>query len=334
MRERNPVTVGFVGLLVMAIVGLLAYNVDGLPVIGGGTTYTAEFSEAAGISPGNEVRVAGVRVGKVKSVTLDGDRVKVTFQVKDTWVGDASRVGISLKTLLGAKYLALEPLGSQKQDPGSRIPLSRTTSPYDVMDAFNDLGETSQRIDSDKLAKSFETISDTFKNTAPEVSGAVKGLSALSRTLSTRDDELADLLRGSNKVTKTLSEQNARFENLLTQGNLLLGEIQARRDAIHALFTGTSDLSRNLNAVVDDNTRQLKPTLEALNRVTDVLDRNRRSLDQALAAIGPYYRLLGNTLGSGRWMDTYLCGLVPKSYLPPGTPPATGCMPPKQGGSR
>jgi phospholipid/cholesterol/gamma-HCH transport system substrate-binding protein len=332
LRERNPVAVGAVGLLVLALVGLVAYNADALPVIGGGTSYSADFTEAAGLRPGNEVRVAGVKVGKVTGVSLDGAQVKVTFKVRHTWIGDASTAAIGIKTLLGEKYLALDPLGSHKQNPGTRIPKSRTTSPYDVTQAFNGLGQTLGSIDTQQLAASFQTISDTFKDTPSSVRSAATGLSSLSQTISSRDAQLADLLTGSKQLTQTLAGQNTRFQTLISDGDLLLGEIQKRRDAIHTLLTGTQNLGTQLNGLVADNTRQLAPTLDALDRVTDVLITNQSSLDQALALAGPYYRLVGNTIGNGRWFDSYLCGLVPKNYLPPGTPPATGCRPPKATG--
>ncbi|NUS12146.1 MAG: MCE family protein [Streptomyces sp.] len=334
LRDRNPVAVGAVGLLVLALLGLLAYNADALPVIGGGTTYSADFTEAAGLRPGNEVRVAGVKVGKVTGVSLDGSpyRVKVTFKVRHTWIGDASTAAIGIKTLLGEKYLALDPLGSRKQDPGRRIPVSRTTSPYDVTQAFQGLGRTLGAIDTQQLATSFRTISDTFKDTPGSVRSAATGLSALSQTISSRDAQLADLLSGSKQLTQTLSDQNGHFQTLISDGDLLLGEIQKRRDAIHGLLTGTQNLGIQLTGLVQDNNRQIGPTLDALDRVTGVLLANQTSLDQALALAGPYYRLVGNTLGSGRWFDSYLCGLLPRSYLPAGTGPATGCMPPKAKG--
>lgn len=332
LRERNPVLVGAVGLLVLALTCLVAYDADALPVIGGGTTYSANFTEAAGLRSGNEVRVAGVKVGKVTGVSLDGARVKVSFRVRHTWIGDASTAAIGIKTLLGEKYLAVDPLGSRRQDPGRRIPTSRTTSPYDVTQALDGLGRTFGAIDTRQLAASFQTISDTFKDTPASVRSAATGLSALSKTISSRDAQLADLLSGSRQLTKTLADQNSRFQTLLSDGDLLLGEIQRRRDAIHALLTGTQSLGAQLNGLVADNTRQLAPTLDALDRVTAVLLANQSSLDQALALVGPYYRLVGNTLGNGHWFDSYLCGLVPKSYLPAGTPPATGCMPPKATG--
>ncbi|MHC0433695.1 MCE family protein [Streptomyces sp. O3] len=330
LSERNPITLALAGLLTMTLVGLLAYHADSLPVVGGGTRYTADFKEAAGLKPGNEVRVAGVRVGTVESVALDGPRVKVTFKVKDAWIGDKSTVGIAIKTLLGAKYLAVDPLGSRRQDPGQRIPAARTTSPYDVMQAFDGLSRTVGELDKEKIADSFEAITATFQDTPPHVRKAMKGLSDLSRTISTRNDDLAELLGGTAKFTKTVNGKKDEFESFLKHGNLLLKEVRHRRDSLHALFTGTRALSKQLTGLIDDNDKQLGPTLASLDRVTGVLAKNKKHLDQALAAAGPYYRLVGNSLGNGRWMDGYLCGLVPKDYLPADTAPANGCLPPKQ----
>jgi phospholipid/cholesterol/gamma-HCH transport system substrate-binding protein len=332
IRERDPVAVSIGGLVVLTVLGLLAYFSDDLPVIGGGTTYTADFTEAAGLDPGNEVRVAGVKVGKVTDVALDGGHVTVSFRVKDTWIGDASTAAIAIKTLLGEKYLAVDPLGTARQNPARRIPAGRTTSPYDVTAAFNGLARTFGELDTEQLALSLQTISNTFRDTPPDVRKALNGLSALSKTISSRDAQLARLLANTEQVTASLSGQSSRFEVLLRDGNLLLAELQRRRNAIGSLLTGTQALATELSGLVADNNAQLGPTLRALNQVTTVLQRNQKNLDRALALAGPYYRLLGNTLGNGRWFDTYLCGLVPRSYLPPGTGPERGCVPPKPGG--
>ncbi|MFF7877999.1 MCE family protein [Streptomyces sp. AFD10] len=334
VRERNPVAVAVVGLLVLALVGLAAWRADSLPFVESGTSYSADFTESAGLEDGDEVRIAGVKVGEVTGVSLDGSKVRVDFRVKEAWIGDSSTVGIAIKTLLGEKYLAVDPLGNAPQDPGARITASRTTSPYDVTQAFNGLGETIGEIDTAQLAKSFDTISATFKDSPPHVRSAADGLSALSRTVSQRDAQLATLLSSSKKLTKTLDGKKSSFETLLEDGNLLLGEIRARRDSIHRLLTGTRDLGTQLAGLVRDNDKQLGPTLDSLSRVTAVLVKNRKSLDKVLATAGSYSRLVGNTLGSGRWFDNYVCGVVPKNYLPAGTPPATGCMPPRQQGGR
>jgi len=331
-RERNPIAVAVVGLAVLIVLALVAYRADDLPIIGGGTTYTADFSDSAGLRPGNEVRVAGVKVGKVTGVGLDGAKVKVAFRVKDTWIGDTSRVSIMIKTLLGDKYLAVEPTGGGRQRPGQRIPLARTTSPYDVTQAFNGLATTFDQLDSKKIEASLEALAQTFKNTPPVVHQALTGLSSLSETISSRDSQLVKLLAGTKQITGTLAAQNDNFQALLQDGNLLLGEIQQRRDAINALLTGSVQLARQLSGLVDDNQAQLDPTLRALDTTTAMLQRNEGSLDRVLAIAAPYFRLLGNDVGNGRWFDAYLCGVIPRNYLPPGSLPATGCMPPKQGG--
>ena len=341
-RERDPVTVGVVSLTVIALLLLAAFHSDDLPVIGGGTTYSAEFSEAAGLVPSNEVRVAGVKVGKVTDVELAGDRVLVSFKVKDAWVGDRSTATIRIKTLLGQKYLALDPQGSQPLDPGDPIPRERTLSPYDVQEAFNGLATTVGQIDTRQLADSFQVLSETFQGSAESVRGALDGLSALSRTISSRDEQLAALLANTDEITRTLSDRNEQFEKLLADGNLLLAELAKRRDAITALLDGTRELSRELSGLVDDNQAQLRPAREQLDRVATMLQRNQDTLDRSLALMAPFYRVFANTLGNGRWFDVYICGLLPPSVnlgvvgfneegcLPPGVQRSA----PAQGGNR
>jgi len=139
------------------------------------------------------------------------------------------------------------------------------------------------------------------------------------------------LLAGANKFSGTMADQSSQIETLLKDGNLLLGELRRRREAVHGLLVGTQQLSTQLSGLVDDNQRQLAPALRSLERVTTLLERNKADLDKALSIAGPYTRLVGNSLGNGRWMDGYVCGVVPKNYLPPGTPPAKGCKPPQGG---
>jgi len=313
MSKRNPIATGAISLTLIALLLLAAFYSDDLPIVGGGTSYAADFSEAAGLVPGNEVRVAGVKVGKVTKVKLNGDKVRVTFKVKDAWVGDRTTAMIRIKTLLGQKFLALDPQGSAPLSPGDPIPKERTLAPYDVNEAFNGLATTVGQIDTKQLADSFTVLSDTFKNSPEHVRGALDGLSALSKTISSRDEQLAKLLANTRQLTKTLADRNAEFEKLLADGNLLLGELRKRREAISALLTGTRDLARELSGLVQDNQNQLKPALDQLGRVTTILQRNQDNLDRSLALMAPFYRVFANTLGNGRWFDTYICGLLPPS---------------------
>ena len=326
LTERNPI---LVGLVIVAAVTAVTYFSGDLPVIGGGTTYTAYFGQAAGLQPGNEVRIAGVPVGQVTGVTLAGDKVAVTFRVKNARVGNSSTVAIKLWSLLGGKYLAVNPTGPAPQDPGRPIPLSRTSSPFDVTQALTGVGQQLSRIDTTQLERSIQTLSDAFRGTAPSVREALTGLADLSRSIGSKDAEITSLLHSSALVSGTLADQRATFQSLIRDGNLLLAELQARQAAIHGLLVGTERLAAQLSGLVADEQGRLRPTLTELDQVTSLLERNQADLRRALSLVGPYYRLLGNALGNGRWFDTYVCGLIPKSYLPPGTGPARGCMSPR-----
>ncbi|OLT11475.1 ABC transporter substrate-binding protein [Pseudonocardia sp. CNS-139] len=309
----RPVPMAVTGLLVIVLTVALVFNAPTL--FAPGRTYQAEFGEAAGLTSGDMVTVAGVEAGRVTDVALAGDRVLVTFRT-DAWVGDRTAASIEIKTLLGAKYLALDPQGEGELDPATPIPLTRTASPYDVVEAFDGLSGTIDQIDTVQLAASLNTLSDTFRGTPPEVRGALDGLSRLSTTIASRDEEIRRLLAGTHDLSRVLAERNDEFERLLSDGNLLLAEIQRRRDAISALLDGTRRLSEELRGLVADNREQLRPTLEQLDRVAALLQRNRDALDESLEKEAVFVRLFTNAVGNGEWFDNYVCGLFPPPLGP------------------
>lgn len=309
LTRRGPVPVAITGILVLLLIVVLAFNAPS--IFGGGTSYKAEFGEAAGLTSGDLVTIAGVEAGRVDSVELAGDRVLVTFQVEEAWVGDDTTASIEIKTLLGSKYLALDPQGDADLDPETAIPLNRTASPFDIVEAFDGLSSTVDALDTEQLATSLSTLSDTFRGTAPEVRGALDGLSRLSTTIASRDEEIRKLLAGTRNLSGVLADRNGEFEKLLADGNLLLAEVQRRKDAISTLLDGTRALSEQLRGLVADNRDQLRPTLESLDRVAALLQRNRDSLDRSLEKQAVFVRLFTNALGQGRWFDNYVCGLAP-----------------------
>jgi phospholipid/cholesterol/gamma-HCH transport system substrate-binding protein len=325
-RERNPVTIGVVGTAVLAVLTAAVFSMDSLPLVGGGTTYTAEFGDAAGLRTDDEVRIAGIKVGQVTDVELAGDHVLVSFRVTtdDIWVGDRTSAEIRIKTLLGRKFLALRPAGDAEQDPDLAIPRDRTVTPFDVTEALEGLAGTAGAIDTDQLAEAFRTMSDTFENSPEHVRTALDGLSALSRTIASRDAELARLLTGTRQVTATLADSADELQRLITDGNLLLTELDNRRQAIHALLVGTRDLATQLSGLVADNSARLRPALEQLDVVAGVLQRHTENIERSLALAGPYFRVLNDSAGSGRWIDSYLCGLMEDNREP--------CTPPRLGG--
>jgi phospholipid/cholesterol/gamma-HCH transport system substrate-binding protein len=311
LKQRDQAGVGAVTLVLLVLGLLVAFNADDLPIIGGGTTYTAEFTESAGLRPGNEVRLAGVKVGDVRSVELARNKVVVDFRVEDVSLRDESTVSIEIKTLLGDKYLAVVSEGDGAQAPNDAIPVDRTRTPFDIVPAVGQLSETVDEIDTGQLAQSFEVLSDTFANSPRHLRDTLGGLSELSRTLSTRDDELQELLSNTATLSKTVADRDTQLRKLFTDATLLLEELNARREAVHTLLTGTTALAEELSGLVADNQAQLKPALDELSTVTTILSRNQDNLSASLQSLAPYVRMFNNVVGNGRWFEGYICGLIP-----------------------
>lgn len=309
-RERNPVPIGIGGIVAIALLLLVTFNLNRLPIpiFGQHDTYRAAFSQAAGIERDNEVRVAGVRVGKVTGVSLDlpNKQVVVTFQVdRGVALGDETRAAVKLKTLLGTKYMELTPAGSGRLDSKSPIPLARTTVPFQIYDAFNDLSATIDQVDTKQLGKALDVLADTFSDTKGNARSALTGLSALSRTISSRDAELRKLLAGTKTVTAALAARDSELTKLIGDADLVMDVVIARRQIIAKLLDDTSKLSAQLTSLVRDNRAQLDPLLDNLHSVVGVLQSNLKPLDQAVTALGPFSRYTANATGNGTWLDVY-----------------------------
>lgn len=306
-RERNPVTIGFVSLAVLGALVLAAFRADQLPLIGGGDTYYANFSEAGGLKPGDEVRVAGVSVGDVEEIELRGDHVRVAFRMDDgIGFGPKSGAEIRVRTILGAMYLSVVPEGTGQMQAGTTIPAKRTVSPYDVIDAFSGLSETTDRIDTQQLAKALDTLSGVADQSPDEFKSAIHGVSALSRKVAARDEQINTLLGNLDKVSGVLADRNDELAKLFRDGQVLFKAVAARRDSIHDLLVATQKLSKELTGLIEDTEGELKPALDNLNAVVQVLRKNQNNLDETLRVSGPFYRVFSNTLGSGPWFDSYI----------------------------
>ena len=312
-REQNKAVIGGIGVTAILTALAVSFQTDKLPVIGFREIVKAEFSEAAGLRPADEVRVAGVKVGKVTGVDLEGDKVLVTMRLKDVDVGTQTRADIRIKTVLGRKFVALEPEGPGELDSDTPIPMARTSSPYDVAEAFQGLASNIEEVDTDQLAKSFTVLADTFRDTPDEVKASLNGLSRLSNTIASRDAELKQLLSRARGVTGVLAERDQDLVAVLDNSSLILEEVRKRREVIDSLLSSTTDLSEQLVGLVRENRATLKPALDRLRGVVVVLRQQQDNLDKSLARLAPFVRVFSNNLGNGRWFDTliYNLGEVP-----------------------
>ena len=164
-------------------------------------------------------------------------------------------------------YLSLVPAGDGQLEEDSTIPVERTTSPFDVVDAFSGLAETSADIDTDQLAESLTTLADLTRNTPEEFRGALEGVSALSETIASRDEQINSLLNNLERVSTVLDDRDQDIVALMRDSDVLFRALVSRRDAIHDLLVSTSTLSEELTALVTQSRADLKPALDHLENV-------------------------------------------------------------------
>ncbi|MFZ2511223.1 MAG: MlaD family protein [Gordonia sp. (in: high G+C Gram-positive bacteria)] len=307
--KRTAKSVGILGLAAIVMISLATFYLKDLPLIGAAPQYTVQFHEAAGVTPGNEVRVAGVRVGEVTDVRLDGNRVLMRMRVADTWIGDETQATIQIKTVLGQKYIALNPKGTNRADP--REILTDTVEPYDVVQAFSDAADQIENVDTNQVAKALGELSDVFTASADDIGPSLEGISRLSQTIASRDKEIRRLLKATRDSSKILADRNQQFTRLIAGTGVLLQELNTRQESISALLSSTEAMSTALTGIVKDNEKQIGPVLTSLKQVTNILTAQNENVRNSIINLAPFYRLYANVLGNGRWFESVVTNLIP-----------------------
>ncbi|MCT7657767.1 virulence factor Mce family protein [Mycobacterium deserti] len=307
--ESNPLRTGIFGITLVVCLVLVSFGYTSLPFWPQGKPYEAYFTDAGGISPGNDVNVSGITVGEVTGVELAGDKAKVLFTVdRGIAVGDQTLVAIKTDTVLGEKSLAVTPGGGGES---TVIPVGRTTTPYTLNTALQDLGQNASELDKPRFEQALTTLTDSLRDATPQLRGALDGVANLSRSLNKRDAALDQLLTHAKRVSDTLAQRAGQVNQLIVDGNLLFGALDERRQALSNLIAGIDDVSEQLSGFVADNRREFKPALEKLNLVMDNLLERREHISEALKRLPPYATALGEVVGSGPGFQINLYGLPP-----------------------
>jgi phospholipid/cholesterol/gamma-HCH transport system substrate-binding protein len=308
-EDSNPLRTGIFGIALVTCLVLVSFGYSSLPFFPQGKPYEGFFADAGGISPGNDVNVSGITVGKVTAVELAGDAAKITFTVdRDVKVGDQSLVAIKTDTVLGEKSLAITPRGSGQS---TVIPLGRTTTPYTLNTALQDLGQNVSALDKPRFEMALQTLTASLRDATPQLRSALEGVTNLSRSINARDEALDQLLAHAKNVSDTLAQRSGQVNQLITEGNLLFAALDERRQALSNLIAGIDDVATQISGFVADNRREFKPALEKLNLVLDNLLERREHIGEALKRLPPYATALGEVVGSGPGFQINLYGLPP-----------------------
>ncbi|MFF0501915.1 MlaD family protein [Nocardia aobensis] len=191
--RRREIRLGIVGVALVVVCAAAAGILYVVPL--GKKTYTAELSEAQSVKVGDDIRVAGIPVGKVESLELHPDRVRMRFTVdSDVFVGDRSTLDIRMLTIVGGNYVALFPAG-EKPLGDKAIPMDRVRLPYSLVQTFQDAAQPLRQIDGDTLRRNLAAL-DTSIESAPD---------ALRTTLNTLGTYVDALNRQRTQVTDAIA---------------------------------------------------------------------------------------------------------------------------------
>jgi phospholipid/cholesterol/gamma-HCH transport system substrate-binding protein len=314
--ERNSLILGAVGVAATAGITVAALEYDKLPFVSSGTTYSAYFAEAGGLTSGAAVEVSGFRVGQVKTIDLDGPRVVVTFKIDDgVDLGERTEAAIKTKTLLGAKIVEVRPRGEGHLT--GTIPLERTTSPYQLPDAMGDLAITISGLDTSSMSDSLATLAQTFANTPPDLKRANEGVARFTQALDAHDAQLRKLLENANKSTKVLADRADRVVGLIGDSNELLVALRRQSDALDAISGNISSMATQLHGFIVDNKAQLKPALDKLNDLLTIVSNRKAQIKDALPRLNQYALSLGECVASGPYFNAYIADLLPGQFIQP-----------------
>src|SRR3984957_707274 len=316
LEPANRKRIGLMGLIVTVMVVGVGQTLTSTPQLFAQPSYFGQFTDSGQLNKGDKVRIAGVDVGQVEAIKIDGDHVVMKFSTGSETIGTESRLAIKTDTILGKKVLEIEPRGSQTLRPGGVLPLSQSTTPYQLYDAATDVTKAAAGWNIDTVKQSLNVLSQTVNQTYSHLSPALDGLARFSDTIGKRDEEITHLLAQADKVASVLGDRSAQINRLLVNAKSLLAAFNERGRAIDALLGNISAFSVQVKGFIDDNPN-LNSVLEQLRAISDVLVKRKDDLAQSLKYVGQFAASLGETVSSGPYFKIVLSNLLPYWILQP-----------------
>lgn len=317
LAERSLVGIGTAALTLLAV--LVGATLFAHSLHAGQEEYQADFAQAAGVEAGNGVTLAGIEVGTVTGVRLAHDHVVVTMELRHGLpLGIGTHAAIKLTTLLGSRYVELQPAGTGHL-PGNKIPLADTQVPYDLQSALQDATTTFSTIDADRIAQTMTTLSDQLRGTPAAIPRVLTNMRSLATIIADRRNQIGSLLTSTDQVTTTLRNQQGQLGAMIGQGRTVLAQIIARQHAIETLLDATTTLVHRLEPIAAGDQPEIQQLLSNLTRMTAILAGRDDLLRNILQILPVPWRLFANALGTGQelvgnapdgaFIDSFMCAL-------------------------
>lgn len=276
-------------------------------------TYAADFTSVSGLRVGDDVRAAGVRVGRVDGIELvGGDTARVRVSVGEGQrLTDTTGMVIRYQNLLGQRYLALLPgreRGSVLQ-PGSVVPTSRTSPGFDLtalLNGFEPLFETLRPEDVNQLA---ESVVKVLQGEGGTVESLLDETATLTRNLADKDAVVTDVLTHLTPVLENLVDREDDLTATVGELRALMTGLAEQRTTIGESIDGISELSRVTADLVEDTRPDVARVTTALRTTAALFADNLGELQTMLAAVPTATGAFARPMSYGTWLNMYICNL-------------------------
>ncbi len=308
-------TFDLVKLLVFIVVTTLATSVLVVTIgnLDFGTTreYRAEFTDATGVVKGDDIRIAGVKVGTVKKVEIvDRTRALVTFTVQEsTSLSKATRADIRFRNLVGQRYISLsDEIGDTSPlAEGDTIPVRQTSPALDLTVLFNGFKPLFEALTpSDINTLSYEIV-QVFQGEGGTLEGLLAHTASVTATLADRDQVIGQLIDNLNEVLDHIGSRDEQLNRLITTFRRFVGGLKGDRQAILSSLDHVSALSVETADLLQGIREPFVEDIKHLRSVAENVDRNKGELDRALQVLPVKLEKVGRTAVYGSWFNFYLC---------------------------
>lgn len=306
------------GLIFVLVTGLatavLAVSI-GNTNIGDTLTYSARFTDVTSLNPGDDVRIHGVRVGQVDSMSVvDGHLALVRFSVDRSKPLPADVTAtIKYRNMVGQRYIALErgeKLSASLLAEDDEIPLDRTRPALDLTDLFNGFKPLFQALSPDDVNELSGEIVQVLQGEGGTVDSLLAHTGSLTTTLADRDQVIGEVITNLNSVLANINGQGDALSTLVGTLQRLVSGLAGDRAAIGDAVEGLGDLTKATAGLLDQAREPLKESISGLGMLASNLVEGQADLEQFLTATPAKFEALGRTASYGSWLNFYLCEAV------------------------
>jgi phospholipid/cholesterol/gamma-HCH transport system substrate-binding protein len=282
--------------------------------------YHAVFVDATGVVKGDDVRIAGVKVGSVNKIEVEGrDRALITFTVEEgTQLSDSTHAAIRFRNLVGQRYISLtQDVGeSGTLEEGDTIPVGQTSPALDLTVLFNGFKPLFQALSPDDINKLSYEIVQVFQGEGGTLENLLGHTASITQTLADRDQVIGDLIDNLDYVLDHVADRDEQLTNLIQSFRTLVSGLKDDREAILTSLDGISELSVQTADLVKGIRPAFVEDVKQLRRFAGNVDRNKAELDRALQVLPIKLEKVGRTAIYGSWFNFYLCTFKGTITLP------------------